>query len=591
MRGALLRALVPAVVGGVLLAIYCRSELAFLPNAQGRWAADYSLHFPNILVGVFWRLNNGFAQAPWFDPALCGGVPYHADPNVAFYSVPQFLAFWLPIGEAVRTTFVIFAAAGFFGAYGLMRRSFEASQAAAAACAALFLFNGFFAARMLAGHLTFHAFMLAPMLASAVLPDGGRAPRGWTTLAARAGVAALALAIMFQSGMVHGIPPVALSVAALMTMHALRHGAQWRPPAIFLAGALGALALSASKLSAEMAWLAQFPRSLYPLPGIADPVMAAFAAPLTLMGYAPEKSNWLVNTAWLQDRHEWEYGVSVAPFVLFLLALIAFIRRAGAWHFAPARVGGALLLAALLAIPSLLNFYTPAWNAILKSLPYLSSSSSLLRFFSADILPACVGAGLAVDWIARSARWRWALAGGAAAILLAQYGATSRAYYADAPYDPARVEAASAAARASGIVPPVTRVEEGGDGPADGASRASCYQPLFGYRLEAFPRGDLHEGPIDPGAGATLNVKNPACYVFPAENACAPGAQFGRDDLARASSFANYRPIAFERSTRQEWADAINAAALAIFAFGALGLAGVGAWRRLEPREEEADAP
>jgi len=298
-----------------------------------------------------------------------------------------------------------------------------------------------------------------------------------------------------------------------------------------------------------------------------------------LIGYAPEKSNWLVNTAWLQDRHEWEYGVSVAPFVLFSLALIAFIRRAGARHFAPGRVGGALLLAALLGIPSLLNVYTPAWNAFLKSLPYLSSSSSLLRFFSADILPACVGAGLAIDWIAASARWRWALAGGALAIMLAQYFATSRAYYAEAPYDPARVEAASASARANGIVPPVTRVEEGGEGPAEGGSRASCYQPLFGYRLEAFPRGALHDGPIDPGAGATLNLKNPACYVFPRENICAPGGQFGRDELEKASAFASYRPFAFERSTRQEWADAVNAAALVCFAVGGFVLAVVGAWR------------
>src|SRR5579863_8439851 len=237
MRGALLRALVPAVLGGVLLAISCRSELAFLPNADGLWATDYSLHFPNLLVGIFWRLNNGLAAAPWFDPALCGGVPYHADPNVAFYSVPQFLAFWLPIGDAIRATFVIFATVGFFGAYGLMRRSFGASQSAAAACAALFLFNGFFAARMLAGHLTFHAFMLAPVLAWATLPDGEREARGWAALAARAGSAALALGYMFQSGMVHGIPPVALSVAALMTMHGLRYGVDWRPPAIFLVGA------------------------------------------------------------------------------------------------------------------------------------------------------------------------------------------------------------------------------------------------------------------------------------------------------------------------------------------------------------------
>jgi len=588
MRGASLRALVPIALGGSLLAIYLWVELALLPTAQGLWAADYALHFPNLLVGVYWRLNNGFAAAPWFDPALCGGVPYHADPNVAFYAAPQFLAFVMPIGDAIRATMAMFAAAGFFGAYGLMRRSFGASQAGAATCAGLFLFNGFFAARMLAGHLTFHAFMLAPVLAWAALPDGDSAPRGWASIFARGGVAALALAYMFQSGMVHGIPPVALSIAILAVMHALIFGVDWRPAAILALGALGALALSASKLSAEMAWLAQFPRSLYPLPGIADPLMATFAAPLTLLGYAPEKSAWLVNTDWLQDRHEWEYGVSVAPFVLFLVALVVFIRRADAGHFAPGRIGGTLLLLALLAIPSVLNVYTPSWNAILKSLPYLSSSSSLLRFFSANILPACVGAGLAVDWVASSTRWRAALSAGALAIMLVQFFMTSRAYYADVDYDPSRLEAASAAARAGGVVPTVTRVEDDGGGPADGASRASCYQPLFGYRLEAFPRGALQAGPIDPPSGATLNLKNPACYVFPAENACSPGDQFSRSDLALALYFAAYRPFDFSRSARQEFADAVNLAAVTLFAIGTLAFAGAWVKRRLTDGQKAA---
>jgi len=587
MRGTLLRAMVPVAVGGFLLVLYYRAEFALLPNAQGLWAADYALHFPNLLVGVFWRLNNGLAAAPWFDPALCGGVPYFADPNVAFYAVPQYLAFFLPIGDAIRATMALFAAVGFFGAYGLMRRSFGASQAAAALCAGLFLFNGFFAARMLAGHLTFHAFMLAPVLAWAVLPDRGLAARGWASLVARGGAAALALAYMFQSGMVHGIPPVALSVATLMVMRAIIFGAEWRSSAILALGAAGASALSASKLSAEMAWLAQFPRSLYPLPGIADPLMATFAGPLTLLGYAPEKSGWLVNTAWLQDRHEWEYGVSVAPFLLFLLALVAFIRRARAGNFAPRRIGGALLLLALLAIPSLLNVYTPSWNAILKSLPYVSSSSSLLRFFSANILPACVGAGLTVDWVARSTRWRAALAAAALAVMLAQVFMTSRAYYADVDYDPTHLEAASASARANGVVPAVTRVDDGG-GPADGTSRASCYQPLFGYRLEAFPRGALQDGPIIPASGATLNLKNPACYVFPAENACSPGDQFARADLGRALSFAEYRPFDFARSTRQDWADAINLAAVALFAIGTLLFTRAWAMRRLAKRKEGA---
>ena len=89
--------------------------------------------------------------------------------------------------------------------------------------------------------------------------------------------------------MVHGIPPIALSMLMLMLLHGVAFGFSWRPLFILGLGALGALALSASKLSAELAWLSQFPRDLYPLPGIASLPVALLIGPMTLLGYAPEK--------------------------------------------------------------------------------------------------------------------------------------------------------------------------------------------------------------------------------------------------------------------------------------------------------------
>ena len=155
-------AALPTAVGLGLLGVHLALFLPYMSDAKGRMAADYALHVPNLLVGLYWRLANGLGAVPWFDPAQCGGVPYHADPNVGFYALPQALAFATSMDAALKATFAAFAAIGFFAAYGLMRSSFAASRAAALASAGLFLFNGFFAARMLAGHLTFHAFMLAP---------------------------------------------------------------------------------------------------------------------------------------------------------------------------------------------------------------------------------------------------------------------------------------------------------------------------------------------------------------------------------------------------------------------------------------------
>ncbi|MFG3756594.1 hypothetical protein, partial [Klebsiella pneumoniae] len=77
-------------------------------------------------------------------------------------------------------------------------------------------------------------------------------------------------AYMFQSGMVHGIPPVLLATAVILLVHALRFGWRWEPWLRLAAAGLLSLLLCAGKLTAELALLAHFPRDQYPLPGVPD---------------------------------------------------------------------------------------------------------------------------------------------------------------------------------------------------------------------------------------------------------------------------------------------------------------------------------
>jgi hypothetical protein len=42
-------------------------------------------------------------------------------------------------------------------------------------------------------------------------------------------------------------------------------------------------------------------------------------------------------------------------------------------------------------------------------------------------------------------------------------------------------------------------------------------------------------------------VKNPACYLFAAENGCRPGDHFKIDQAKDAVEFLSYRPFAFEQ--------------------------------------------
>ncbi len=575
------RARVSLALAGAGLALwlaYLVIFLPFLPNERGEIGIDYWLHLPNLLAGYYWYRENGFWAVPWFTPAECGGFAYFADPNVGYYSLPQLLTVFVSPVQAVRASFAAFAAIGLACAYGLMRSSFAASRSAALAAGGLFLFNGFFTYRMLAGHLTFHAFALLPGLAWALLPQPTSGRLAPSAIAWRIGAAALILSYMFQTGMVHGIPPAMLSIATLLLVHGLIYGWRLAPWAIGACAGVLSLALCAAKLAAELALLANFPRDGYNLPGVDSLLLTIWLGLMTLLSYTPQGLNPLTNAQWLMTRHEWEYGVSVAPLVLLLALAFKNSRR----EHSPEppsldRIFAYGALGLICAIPIGLNYYQPGWNAFLKSLPYIANSSSMLRFFSAFILPVVVIAGLSLDQIADPLAPAWrgrpALAGLALALMLAQNILTPRDHYAEQNYPIGQIEDAYRNAEVSGSAPPITQVGDDAGGLGRGESTLRCYQPLFGYRLEHFPKAPLQPGPISLRSAGVLNLKNPACYIFPAENACKPGDHFGLAQSDDAAAFAHYRPFPFTQSSLQKAANWLNGATLIAFAAGFVWLA------------------
>jgi hypothetical protein len=118
---------------------------------------------------------------------------------------------------------------------------------------------------------------------------------------------------------------------------------------------------------------------------------------------------------------------------------------------------------------------------------------------------------------------------------------------------------------ATGRVPRVTAITllTKPDGSADmslarqdsliwGGSQLLCYDALFGYRLENLPRGVLHVGSVfditDANSGGSrLNVKDPACYVFPKANQCRPGDEFLASQRDAAADFIAYKPFGWAR--------------------------------------------
>jgi hypothetical protein len=148
-----------------------------------------------------------------------------------------------------------------------------------------------------------------------------------------------------------------------------------------------ALALCGAKLVAAMAYLQHFGRDMYQLPGtrtLTDAVLLVlqvlFIAPTTAL-----TDGRLVNVQWGLDRHEFEFGVT---FVLSGVSNsgMAVIYRAWTqgvrYRSTPGQWLRLALIAGLLFLPICLNYYTPTWNALLKHIPILRNSASLLRWVS-----------------------------------------------------------------------------------------------------------------------------------------------------------------------------------------------------------------
>ena len=564
----------------LLLAAYHLIFGQFFPTMYGTLGHDYSRVLPDLLDGYFWFRSNGLFEPFWFTPAFCGGQPALGDPQSGFYSVAQFLGFFLNPLASVYTTVLLFASLGFWGFYLLLRSCFGASRQAAVLGAALFMFNGFFIHRMMIGHFAFHGVMLIPGIAWFLLRPAAKSC-AYSTLLNGIAVGCM-LAYGFYSGMVHLLLPCTAAVLAIACVHGLagREATGFVQRSLF--AALVVTGLAAAKLLMTLSYLHNFPRSDYSLPGVSS-LWNALRLLFSMLFFSPadiaEQALPLIQgMQWALDRHEWEYGVTLVPLLIILAAAGVLFRTRGALpQMNAAKWAWLALLGFILALPLALNIYTPGWNAFLKQVPVIKSSSNLLRWFVIYIPIVILAAALLLDRISAQANRRNALLIAALAALILINAVKDRTFYQTQPYRPGTIINAWQAASNSTAQARIqyigtfadtnTRMKiSGNDLIAAGASQLGCYNPMFGYRLENFPIKSLRPGPVMAEMDGRLNIKNPACYLYPQENSCVPGDHFTLSQRDAAQAFADYKPYPFELSSAQQIANWVTLITLTLLA-------------------------
>lgn len=542
---------------------------------------DYAGAMPQLLDGYYWFLNNGFTTPPWFTPAFCAGVPAFSDPQTAFYSPLQFFSFITDPLTASHLTLLLYASLGYVGMYLLCRRGLALPGSVSTFSALLWMLNGFVTYRAIIGHLGFIGISLIPLTTYLLL-------RKTETLSARA-LSITGVGLILGSWVLSGLGTLmiaaGLSVWALLCIAIIRGGSQ---PLRFiytnaaLSGALG-LGLSASKLMASMSTMSNLGRTMYPLPGfstIQDLLLASFST-MMLPSSKAQPIAWplLHNAKIYLDIHEWTLNITPIPFVLIAFAVLASLIRKRfqlrAWPSAAVLVHAFLLLLILL-LALAVQFYSPGWNAFLKSAPILKSISTPTRWLVLWLPIVCAGAAISLDYLCalslHAPTWRTcsSLLLGLAVCMLVY--SEPRAYYENQGYDPQPIIEAFHKARQPGFKPHLDKLGAYIDAEGNvtyplhrndlfirGTSQAFCANPIFGYFLESYAPKDLAPGSLlKTLPSGHLNIKNPACYTFPAENHCQPGDHFLPQNMEAAQRFTHYLPWEFERPLKQRLCDGIT---------------------------------
>jgi len=571
----------------------------FFPNRHGLLGHDFSLFLPRLLDGYIWAKSNSAFSIPWFTPSFCGGEPAYPDPQNVYFTLPQLLTAFVNPLQGVYFTIVLMSIAGFVGCYRMLKSVFGSTSTAALLGATLFLFNGFFIYRLIEGEIVFHAFMFFPWIIYLAFRDQHEEihPKLIRNYVFSGVIIALLAAYWIYSGMVNILIPLALSALIILLVRIYNRRldpAFWK---LVLVSTIFLVLMVAGKLNAELSYMRHFDRSFYKLPGTSS-ILEGFYVTFRSLFFPTTDSSLqylLVNHIWFLGRHEFEYGVTFVPLVVLVWYLynvrvnltenISRMFKRGYRAYIP------IVILIILFIPVALNYYQPGWNRLLKSIPILENSSTLIRFNVMYILPTVVLTSVLLDKSIRSGIGKILFTSSLIVLVIGINALTDKTYYEKETYDPAVINAAYSHIKGTGRVPVinyVANIEEtnlfsnSAQVSADfayGISRLMCYEPMFGYRLEVFPIKTLHPGPVGDVTDGRLNLKNPACYVYPEANACRPGDQFKIDEKIHAERFASHRPYQFILPMQQVVLNYVSLVSLVI----SLLLLGIASVERLAP--------
>jgi hypothetical protein len=451
------------------------------------------------MFGKIWFANN-LLSIPWFTPSFCCGIPFYPDPQTMFYSLQQlFYIIFEPI-FATKILFFYFSLVAYVGMFLLLKKSFNFNFYLSLLGATIFLFNGFFVYRTIIGHLGYVNFIFVPfycfLLISSITHLNINLRKVYLFSSA------IILSSLFYSGTGSLMFMIIFCIIITLLIFNIKNKNFYLlfiglSKSLFLA-----FLLSLSKISASIFFLKNFERINQPL--FFENTHDYIYSTLKSLFFFPDSVHFnetVTNKAISSSIgvHELEFGITIVPLLAILLFFVNFKKIINLQSIYKL----ILLSVFILIIPLCLNTGYFSINKIWSSIPVIGSTWVQIRWNILYIVPLIIFS-LAIFNLTSFIKKNNYFVAILIFVVVIQNIIYDKKYYHNQFYNPENMIQFSKVisdddVRKYSIKKISTYIYKNdkiirkprNDHFKNEASSYFCYQPIFGYGLEKFPKKNL----------------------------------------------------------------------------------------------------
>ena len=240
-----------------------------------------------------------------------------------YYSVQQIIFLIFTPTVSIKVIFFSLSFFGYLGTFLLMRKGFKFNAYSSLLCSSLFLFNGFFVYRAIAGHLAYLSYIFIPLYCYLVIKSSKDANNSKYIYVV---ASALIFAHFFHSGSGPIILIIFTSILTVLLLYSLLKNSFKIFFQFILSLMIGTL-ISLSRITANIFFLTNFPRN-YP-PTEFNSFISYVKTFFLSFFWKPDQQHFNENikSMFPFGLHEMEYGLSIVPLILIFLFL--FLNKKG----------------------------------------------------------------------------------------------------------------------------------------------------------------------------------------------------------------------------------------------------------------------